>query len=280
MPRFDDRIGLRFDSVAERYHRMRPRYPDAVWDALVDRTGLRPGARVLEIGAGTGIATAELIRRGCHVTALEPGAAMAAIIERNLGNTGQVDVVIGTFDSFGWNGDPFDLTIGATSLHWVDRALLDARLPELVQPGGHAALLHYLHVAGGDQAFFDAAQACYERWDPHYWESGYPEHRLSSPKETSHHARMLDDLPGFGPTDARYWVEDIASDRDHYLSLISTYSTTLRLPEENRAGLFACIGELMDREFDGRITKRYRFDLVVRRRLRDGVRANAVGDFP
>jgi hypothetical protein len=60
---------------------------------------------------------------------------------------------------------------------------------------------------------------------------------------------------------------DIPSDREHYLSLISTYSTTLRLPDENRAGLLVCIGELMDREFGGRITKRYRFDLVVRERL-------------
>jgi hypothetical protein len=56
------------------------------------------------------------------------------------------------------------------------------------------------------------------------------------------------------------------SDREHYLSLISTYSTTLRLPEANRAGLLRCIGELMDRELGGRITRRYRFDLVVRRR--------------
>ena len=79
-------------------------------------------------------------------------------------------------------------------------------------------------------------------------------------------ARLADDLPGFEPPQARSWLVDIPSDREHYLSLISTYSTTLRLPDENRAGLFACIGELLDREFGGRITKRYRFDLVVRRR--------------
>ena len=83
-------------------------------------------------------------------------------------------------------------------------------------------------------------------------------------------AVVLDDLPGFHAAEHRYWLVDIPSDREHYLSLISTYSTTLRLPDENRQGLFACIGSLMDREFGGRITKRYRFDLVVRQRLRDG----------
>lgn len=266
MSPIDDRIGLRFDSVAGQYHAMRPRYPDVIWDALFDIAGLRPSSRVLEIGAGTGIATAELARRGCHVTALEPGSAMAAIIERDLGATGQVDVRVGRFEDFAWDGEPFDLAIGATSLHWVDQDLLSARLPALVKPGGCAALLHYLHVAGGDSAFFETAQACYERWDPHYQASGYPEHHLRSPDDMSNRAKALDELPGFDPAEHRYWLADIPSDREHYLSLISTYSTMLRLPDENRNALFACIGDLMDREFGGKITKRYRYDLVVRAR--------------
>lgn len=277
MSPIDDQLGLRFDTVAERYHHTRPRYPEAIWETLTKLTGLRPGTRVLEIGAGTGIATAALVRRGCHVTALEPGAAMAAIIERDLGVTGRADVRVGTFEDFTWDGEPFDFAIGATSLHWLDRDLLNARLPELVRPGGHAALLHYVHVAGGDVAFFEAAQDCYARWDPNYWAPGYPEHHLRSPDDPSHRAAALDGLPGFEPAEHRYWLVDIPSDREHYLSLISTYSTTLRLPDENRAELFACIGDLMDRQFGGRITKRYRYDLVLRERLQDGIQTNASG---
>lgn len=266
MPRFDNEIGLRFDSVAERYHEMRPRYPDDIWNALFQTAGLRPGARVLEIGAGTGIATAELVRRGCHVTALEPGGAMAAIIERELGTTRQVDVRIGRFEDLPLDGEPFDLAIGATSLHWIDRDLLNARLPALVKPGGYAALLHYIHVAGGDMAFFESAQSCYARWDPHYREPTYPEHYLRPPDDMSNQVQALDDVPGFAPAEHRYWLVDIPSDREHYLSLISTYSTMLRLPEENQQALYGCIGDLMDREFGGAITKRYRYDLVMRAR--------------
>ena len=76
----------------------------------------------------------------------------------------------------------------------------------------------------------------------------------------------IDDLPDFDSADHRSWLVDIPSDREHYLSLISTYSTMLRLPDDNRQALFACIGDLMDREFGGQITKRYRYDLVVRMR--------------
>ncbi|MGI8975928.1 MAG: class I SAM-dependent methyltransferase [Thermomicrobiales bacterium] len=263
MPRFDELVGLRFDSVAERYHRVRPRYPDEIWDTLVEAIGLRAGARVLEIGAGTGIATAELARRGVHVTALEPGAAMAAMIQRELGDTGRVEVVVERFEDWSIPQEPFDLVIGATSLHWIDRAVLQERLPALLKPDGHAALLHYLHVAGGDTAFFDAAQECYANHDPDYQED-----YLRSPDDSSLRSQVLDNLTGFQPARTHTWQVEIPSDRRHYLSLISTYSTMLRIPEPNRLDLFRCIGDLMDNRFGDSITKRYRFDLVVTQRER------------
>lgn len=263
MPRFDELIGLRFDSVAERYHRVRPRYPDEIWDTLVEAIGLRAGARVLEIGAGTGIATAELARRGVHVTALEPGAAMAAMIQRELGDTGRVEVVVERFEDWSIPQEPFDLVIGATSLHWIDRSLLHERLPGLVKSGRHAALLHYLHVAGGDDAFFEAAHACYATHDP-----DYQEYHLKSPDDPSIRSQALDGLTGFQPVGSDTWLVEIPSDRNHYISLISTYATTLSIPEPNRSELLRCIGDLMDNRFGGSITKRYRFDLVVTQRER------------
>ena len=49
-----------FDKDAERYDRARPRYPARMFDDLA-AAGVAPGARVLEIGCGTGQATASLI---------------------------------------------------------------------------------------------------------------------------------------------------------------------------------------------------------------------------
>ncbi len=261
IPRFDEMIGLRFDSIAEQYHQVRPHYPAEIWDMLVERTGLSAGVRVLEIGAGTGIATAELAHRGYHVTALEPGAAMAEMIEREIGDAGQVEIVVERFEDWHAPEEPFDLVIGATSLHWIDRSVLQERLPALLKPGGHVALLHYLHVAGGDTAFFDAAQECYATHDPDYQED-----YLRSPDDASLRSQILDDLTGFLPTRLTTWHVDIQSDRRHYLSLIATYSSILRIPEPNRSQLFRCIGNLIDCRFEGRITKRYRFDLVITQR--------------
>ena len=61
----DDRTTLArtFDEVAELYDRARPGYQPEVFDDLVALAGLRPGARVLESGPGTGQATRTLVER-------------------------------------------------------------------------------------------------------------------------------------------------------------------------------------------------------------------------
>jgi ubiquinone/menaquinone biosynthesis C-methylase UbiE len=46
-----------FDAVADAYEAARPSYPDGVFDAL----GPLAGLRVLDVGAGTGIATRALL---------------------------------------------------------------------------------------------------------------------------------------------------------------------------------------------------------------------------
>jgi trans-aconitate methyltransferase len=48
-----------FNEDALRYDRARPRYPEPMFDDLA-AVGLGAGARVLEIGCGTGQATTEL----------------------------------------------------------------------------------------------------------------------------------------------------------------------------------------------------------------------------
>jgi tRNA A58 N-methylase Trm61 len=51
---------------------------------MMEMAGLAPGAKAIEVGAGTGIATEPLVRRGLAVTAIEPAAEMAAIAKSKL----------------------------------------------------------------------------------------------------------------------------------------------------------------------------------------------------
>lgn len=52
-----------FEAGADAYERHRPRYPEQLFDDIRELAGTRWGARLLEIGAGTGRATLALAER-------------------------------------------------------------------------------------------------------------------------------------------------------------------------------------------------------------------------
>src|ERR1051325_8579807 len=83
----DDARRVSFDANAELYDAVRPSYPDALADDVIARAG----RRILEIGAGTGKATAVFARRGASIVAIEPGPSMAAVLRRN---TAELDVTV------------------------------------------------------------------------------------------------------------------------------------------------------------------------------------------
>lgn len=58
-----------FEAVADEYDAARPSYPPGVYDSLARLDGLR----VLDVGAGTGIATRQLLARGASVIAVDQG---------------------------------------------------------------------------------------------------------------------------------------------------------------------------------------------------------------
>jgi SAM-dependent methyltransferase len=128
---------MSFNAAADTYHRGRPPYPDALFDLLADRCGLRPGARVLEIGAGTGLATGPLLAAGAHVVAVEPGAGLAAILAATHAGD-RLEVTVADFETADLPGG-FDLAVAATSLHWLDPLTAIEKIAALVRPGGRLA---------------------------------------------------------------------------------------------------------------------------------------------
>ncbi|MGC2674568.1 MAG: class I SAM-dependent methyltransferase, partial [Mycobacterium sp.] len=97
-----------FGGAAQNYDTFRPRYPDQLIDDV-----LAPGARrVLEAGAGTGIASLQMIERGAELLAVEPDARMAAVAQAK-GNP----VEIATFEHWEPAGRTFDRVVFAASFH-------------------------------------------------------------------------------------------------------------------------------------------------------------------
>jgi SAM-dependent methyltransferase len=111
---------LSFNVAAAQYAASRPSYPPPLFDAIEELTGRRlASARVADVGAGTGIATALLHGRGARVIAVEPGEAMAAECRRALP---EVPVIRGDGNALPLAGASQDLVTYAQSWQWTDPA--------------------------------------------------------------------------------------------------------------------------------------------------------------
>ena len=115
-------LGRVFDEVPELYDRVRPAYPDGLFADLVSVTGMDARSSVLEVGCGTGQATRSLAALGCQVTAVEPGAGMAALARRHLAAPSNVEIEISTFEEWEDRGRRFEVVVAASAWHWVDPA--------------------------------------------------------------------------------------------------------------------------------------------------------------
>jgi thiol-disulfide isomerase/thioredoxin len=81
-----------FGDVVDEYERGRPGYASEAIDLIVEDFSIRPHSRLLDVGAGTGKLTKQLVETGANVVALEPVAAMRHRLAANLR---EVEVVEG-----------------------------------------------------------------------------------------------------------------------------------------------------------------------------------------
>jgi SAM-dependent methyltransferase len=130
-----------FGAAAADYDKYRPRYPDQLVDDVV---AMLPGRRVVEVGAGTGIATAAFAARGMAMTCVEPDAQMAAMLLVKLAGDADLHVDVATFEKrsaarpVGALG--FDALISAQAWHWTDPKTRWADAGAAVASGGVIAL--------------------------------------------------------------------------------------------------------------------------------------------
>lgn len=121
------------------YEAGRPDYPSWVYDDLRQRCGLVPGARVLEVGPGTGIVTRHLLSAGARVVAVEPDPSLASFLG-DAHRSDDLEIIGATVEAAELDEDRFDLAVAATSFHWVDQREGLQKLGASVRPGGWIAL--------------------------------------------------------------------------------------------------------------------------------------------
>jgi SAM-dependent methyltransferase len=127
-----------FDSVAAEYERHRPEYPEEALRWAADQVKLGSGARVLDVGAGTGKLTRGLIALGYEVVAVEPGAPM---LDQLRTAVSEAEALEGPAESIPLPDESVDAAFAGQAYHWFDRERAVPELHRVTRAGGGLALL-------------------------------------------------------------------------------------------------------------------------------------------
>jgi len=259
-----EKLRVTFDSAAERYDRARPDYPAELLDDLAELTGLRPGARLLEVGCGTGKATVALARRGYLITCVELGPLLAEQARQNLTGFEAVQIVQSPFESWQPSAGPgYDLVFAATAWHWIDPAVGYRKAWELLRPGGHLAFWSATHVlpVGGDP-FFAEIQVIYDEIG-----EGLPDDAVSvRPGEVADQRAEIEASGLFDDVQVRQFDWEISYDADGYIGLLETFSGHIAMEPWQRDRLYGEIRRRLATRQDGRLRRHWGAALHVARR--------------
>jgi trans-aconitate methyltransferase len=238
-----------FGEVAALYDEIRPGYPAELVTALREYRG-REFASVVDIGAGTGKATAALLALAAPITCVEPDPRMAALLEVKLP---QVVVVNAAFEEWTPPAAGVDLIACATAWHWMDPASRNRRAFDALAPGGVLAVFHN-RFEYADAAVSEAIDAALQAVDP-------------TVEDRAVHWSLTDvsDSGLFADIEEREWHRFPVLTTQQYLQLMQTFSPFRRHSERDQRAALAGLTEALAR-FGGAITMDIRTVLTLARR--------------
>jgi SAM-dependent methyltransferase len=211
----DRRRAESFGVAADAYDRYRPRYPQILVTGLVS-----DGLRVLDVGAGTGIAARQLAEAGADVVGVEPDERMARVASGK-----GIRVEQSTFEDWQPAGRNFDLVVFAQSFHWVDTRPALEKVAAILRPGGRLAILaNRIHPTSPTQQELDEVNA------------DYLDVTARATVNNEDEVIGLIEACGFA-VERRRVDEPLHYTTEDYLNLVFTYSNHLVLDAQSQAEL-------------------------------------------
>jgi ubiquinone/menaquinone biosynthesis C-methylase UbiE len=223
-----------FDRIAPRYDELRsPLEVTPVHEVLVREGGLE-GARILDVGCGTGQHAAILADHfGCRIAGVDPSKGM---LERARAKLPDADLRLGIAEQLPFDDDSFDAALTMLAVHHFDRSRAFPEIRRVLVPGGR-----YLLTTPDPDAFEHAWMATL-----------FPSYVAVEQGRFPSFASLRTDLQAAGFADVRCSRHDVPRSfhRDEALAkLRGRHASTFDLlgEEEYRAGVERAERELPDR---------------------------------
>ena len=217
-----------FERTADAYERGRPGYAEAALDAVP----VAADAVVLDLAAGTGKLTRQLVRRFERVVAVEPLAGMRAVLEEIVP---EAEALPGTATEIPLEDDAVDAVFVGEAFHWFGNDDAVREIARVLGPRGVLAIL------------FNTAAAKVEPPLPRAFRDALDAVALVKPPElTVGSGLWKTPFPGpFEPFTEVSFPNALEVDREGMLANVASWSTVAGLPDAERAQLLERLAALL-----------------------------------
>jgi ubiquinone/menaquinone biosynthesis C-methylase UbiE len=155
---------LNFNDNVANYDRYRPDYPAELFEDIFSYYGPAKNKKALEVGAGTGKASAPFLKAGYDLTAVEIGANMADVLRERYKDYSNFEVIVAPFEDVLLKEDNYDLIYAATAFHWIDAEVGCPKAFRLLKSGGGFALFRYNNVPADGESYYEEIQELYKKY--------------------------------------------------------------------------------------------------------------------
>jgi len=236
---------LLFGEVAELYDTYRPSYPSELIDDLAVRSGVAPGTRILEVGAGTGKATLLFAAIGAGVVALEPSAPMAEVARRNCAGYPAVEIIERDFERWDRAGQRFPLLYCAQAWHWIDPAV-GYKLARAALVDGGVLAAFWNRPAWDWSPTREALAEVYAATVPDLLTDGPMHPANEDPDADEDWQRDIADANGFSDPEVRFYDWSVDYSAHQYAGMLMTLSEIRLLADREREALLSGVRAVID----------------------------------
>jgi SAM-dependent methyltransferase len=225
---------LSFGSVATDYDRYRPSPPPLTLDWLIP-----PGAQaVLDLAAGTGAVTRELIGRAPRVIAVEPDERMRAVLTARCP---EAEVLAGRGEDIPLPDASVDAVLISSAWHWLNP---DQAVPEITRVLRVGGVLGVIWISRDERVPWVAEFNRLAR------ESREADRRSDGPAGRRRRRREIVFPPGtpMSAVEAHTVEYSLPMTKDELAGLLGTYSGVITLDPQRRADFSRRVRAFLDRQ--------------------------------
>lgn len=238
-----DRAAAGFDRRSQEYERARPGYPEAATRFLAEQLALRPGARLLDLGAGTGKLTRALLASRAQAIGLEPIEGMRRQFARVLPGCSLIAAVA---EEIPLAADSMDAICAGQAFHWFANPRALAEIKRVLRSDGRLGLIWNSRLRGGRG----------EGWQAQMW-GLVDRHEPARPGYDRGWRRAIDEFDGLRMIAAETFTHAQGVGLEQIIQRVASTSFIAKLPETEHKKVLEEVQELVTSHPHNRGRDRY-----------------------